>query len=579
MPSSVSVRRAESISCRPAAARPRNASSTAWHRVDVASTAGESGRDAQQPNDIETPTARARHRVRAPQRRERRARQHGVHPAVFTRAPRRGQRLVQRGLAVADSAEARQARGAHGVRLGFARGVVEFGELLGGRAHRGFDLVQALGVGEHRQLAVEARAPRRKAGGIARAASCSCVTAPVAETTSPAASSASQRATSSSACLVVAVGQLVVELLERVQRPVVQVGRTFVGQPRHRLVRGAPAVLDGLGRVARPRAFEVVVGQLGQQLVVGAGLGLQRRRDALVQPHAPHGRQLGEQRLPDDGVVEPVPTAGLLDDDARLARLVERVDEVLLDHPLDQLDGEPAADDRGRGKGLVRLRRQPRKPAAHGFPHTLRQRARVPRAAAFVDVAQRLDEEERVAAGDRRQRPGQLFVVVAGLGDVGGHVVLVEAAELQAVGGAVAVKVGEHRRQRMGAVEVGAAVRADDLHAGLLAEAQQMAQQQQRRLGRPVQVVEHQDDGCARGGDVQQRDDGVEQCVALGVRVGAGRRGQVGQHLGEPGNQWKKCFDAAQPPQPVACPRQGTSERSASANGWYGAPRSSSQRP
>ena len=89
-------------------------------------------------------------------------------------------------------------------------------------------------------------------------------------------------------------------------------------------------------------------------------------------------------------------------------------------------------------------------------------------------MAQGLDEEERIATRDRRQRPGQLFVVVAGLGDIGGHVVLVEAAELKAVGGAVAVEVGEHRRQRMGAVEVGAAIRADDLHAGVLAETQQM---------------------------------------------------------------------------------------------------------
>ncbi len=41
-PSSLTVRRAESIIRRAAAARPRKASNTAWHRVDVASTAGES---------------------------------------------------------------------------------------------------------------------------------------------------------------------------------------------------------------------------------------------------------------------------------------------------------------------------------------------------------------------------------------------------------------------------------------------------------------------------------------------------------------------------------------------------------
>ena len=103
----------------------------------------------------------------------------------------------------------------------------------------------------------------------------------------------------------------------------------------------------------------------------------------------------------------------------------------------------------------------------------------------------------------------------------------------------------------MGAVEVGAAVRADDLHAGVLAEAQEMAQQKQRRLGRPVQVVENQHDRCAGGGDSKHRNDGVEKCIALGVRVRARRRGEIGQDVGEPGNQWEQRFDAAQPAQPA----------------------------
>ena len=101
------------------------------------------------------------------------------------------------------------------------------------------------------------------------------------------------------------------------------------------------------------------------------------------------------------------------------------------------------------------------------------------------------------------------------------------------------MKIGEHRREGVGAVEVGAAVCADDLHAGVLAEAQEMPQQQQRGLGRPVKVVENQDDGCAGGGDSEQRNDGVEKCIAFGVRVGAGRRGEIGQHIGQPGNQRK----------------------------------------
>lgn len=154
-------------------------------------------------------------------------------------------------------------------------------------------------------------------------------------------------------------------------------------------------------------------------------------------------------------------------------------------------------------------------------------------------MAQCLDQEERVAAGHRHQSPGELVVVVSGLGDIGGHVLGVEAAQRKAVRGAVAVKVGEHGSQGMGSVEVCAAVGRDDLHPGVVAEAQQMPQQQERRFGRPVQIVEYQHDGRTGRGEFEQRDDGVEKRVALGVGVGARRRGQVGEYFGQTGNQWE----------------------------------------
>ena len=58
-------------------------------------------------------------------------------------------------------------------------------------------------------------------------------------------------------------------------------------------------------------------------------------------------------------MVEPVSTAGLFDDDAGLARLVERVDQILVDHLLDEVEGESAADDRGRGESRVGLGGKP----------------------------------------------------------------------------------------------------------------------------------------------------------------------------------------------------------------------------
>jgi hypothetical protein len=66
-----------------------------------------------------------------------------------------------------------------------------------------------------------------------------------------------------------------------------------------------------------------------------------------------------------------------------------------------------------------------------------------------------------------------------------------------------------------------------------------------------VQVVEHQDNRRFRGGHFQECNDGVEKCVALGVGVGARRRGQIGHFVDEPGNKRKQGFDAAQSAQPT----------------------------
>src|ERR1700728_1869385 len=110
-------------------------------------------------------------------------------------------------------------------------------------------------------------------------------------------------------------------------------------------------------------------------------------------------------------MVEPVATTGLFDDDAGFGRLVERVDQVVPNDALDQVQGKPAADDRGCRKGLVGLDRKPSKSAAHSFSHSLWERARIPHAAALVDVAQSLYEEERVAAGDGGQCVAELFIV------------------------------------------------------------------------------------------------------------------------------------------------------------------------
>ena len=125
---------------------------------------GRVGRDSEQSHDVKTPPARARNRVRAPQRRKWRAGQYRVHPPVVTCAPRRCESVVQGDFAIADSAEARKTSGPNGMSLGFPCGIVQSGQFVGGRADRGLGLVQSLRMDQHRELAVEARRPCRETG-------------------------------------------------------------------------------------------------------------------------------------------------------------------------------------------------------------------------------------------------------------------------------------------------------------------------------------------------------------------------------------------------------------------------------
>ena len=162
-------------------------------------------------------------------------RQNRVHPAVFTRAPRRRKSVVQSDFAVPDSLKSCKASGTNGVRLGFSGGIAKSGQFVGGRAHRGLDFVQPLRVAQHRELAVEARRPCRKLGeSTVRLAIGTRHSLPSYVTRRQQSLATRNQQLGS---LVVAVGQLVVDLFHCVQGPVVEVGGAFVGESCHRLVR------------------------------------------------------------------------------------------------------------------------------------------------------------------------------------------------------------------------------------------------------------------------------------------------------------------------------------------------------
>jgi len=101
-------------------------------------------------------------------------------------------------------------------------------------------------------------------------------------------------------------------------------------------------------------------------------------------------------------------------------------------------------------------------------------------------------------------------------------------AELKARGGAVAVEVGEHRRQRVRRDQMSVLGRCRRLATRACSPKRgDGAGEATLRLRRPVQVVENQDNGCIWWMATPSiRDDGIEECIALGIRVGARRRGR-----------------------------------------------------
>ena len=120
-------------------------------------------RDAQHAHDVEAAAARARDRARSPERGDRRAGQHGIGAAAIARAPRGGERLVERRLAGADLAELGEHQRVHGVRLRLARGVTGGRQRGGCGFHRLGAGAQRLRIGEHGELAAEAGVPRAQA--------------------------------------------------------------------------------------------------------------------------------------------------------------------------------------------------------------------------------------------------------------------------------------------------------------------------------------------------------------------------------------------------------------------------------
>ena len=123
-------------------------------------------RDPQHAHHVEAAAARARHRARSPERRERCARQDRIRAAPITGTTSGGERQIERRLAGADLPEARERLRMDEESLRLAGGITERGQI----PCRGADAVggrlQRLRRGEHGELAREARVPGAQPGGV-----------------------------------------------------------------------------------------------------------------------------------------------------------------------------------------------------------------------------------------------------------------------------------------------------------------------------------------------------------------------------------------------------------------------------
>jgi hypothetical protein len=276
----------------------------------------------------------------------------------------------------------------------------------------------------------------------------------------------------------------------------------------------------------------------------GRRVGLEGGGDALMETDPLDGGDLAQQRLAHQCVVEPEPVAGFFDDEPRSQGLSDGLEQLALEHLLDDLEGELASDHRPDQQCFIGRLRQTRQAPADRLADALGERVGVPLPARLLHMAEHFDQKERIAGGDARQRLSEPGVVVAGGGQVGADIIRIQPAEGEPLGGAVAVQVGEHTGERVGAIEVGAAVGAQDVQPNAVTGAEQVAQQQQRGLGRPVHVVDHNQDRQLCGHRRQEASQRIEQQGPFSVWVGLGRSSQARNDIAELGRQTSQLLNA-----------------------------------
>ena len=329
-----------------------------------------------------------------------------------------------------------------------------------------------------------------------------------------------------------------------------QAGRLFVGEPADGLRGGALGVRDGAIRAARPGAAEVPR-QLGEPRLGPCAMELlDRLADPQVQPRPPGRRQLGLERRAQQRMGEGVAPGGARDLDQQRASHggIEHVEQLVLGEAgdtLEHLEVEVAADQGGDAEHAAGVLGQAAHPSRDDVADSLRSaEGTVPaQARGPVDLHEVTDEmldEERIAArlvvdgADGRPRR---VLAVPGL-DEPAHLPLVHAVETHPRHLAPSLELGEQRVQRMAGVQLVVPERADQQDRPEARLAREVPGQEERRAIGPVEIVDDQQHGPARGEPAHHDHHGAEELPALRRRVpGGGQLGELGQAGADLGQQ------------------------------------------
>jgi hypothetical protein len=176
----------------------------------------------------------------------------------------------------------------------------------------------------------------------------------------------------------------------------------------------------------------------------------------------------------------------------------------------------PAEHGRG-GQRLDGRRREPAEPAGDEVRDPLRQtRGLVGR---LGEAAEHLLDEERVPGRAALETAGELAVA-----DEYRRLGLEQPGERHAADELLAGEVGDQPRGRPAGLGLGVAQRHQHHEPRAVQPADDVAQEQERRAARPLEVLDDEQQAAARGGLGDQRRGGLEEPVtavlALGGRVG-----------------------------------------------------------